>query len=202
MTGAAGVSPEPHTADPRRVAGILDDPRPGYMFKKAIEAVKDAVPIEQVAAEYGEFKLLGAGRLLGRCVAPDHEDRTPSLTIYTEHRRFRCYGCGLHGDVVDLERIAGRHLEAWTAVIALADRHGVELPRRSERWHGWSVEKGRRHDELQRWRERRYQRRLYRLFAAESIAAIEDNAEREREARRTWDELGSLARLWAVRSVG
>ncbi|MDP9480660.1 MAG: CHC2 zinc finger domain-containing protein [Actinomycetota bacterium] len=202
MTGAAGVSPEPHTVEPRRVAGILDDPRPGYMFKKALEAVKAAVRIEDVAAHYTDLAPEGNGRLRTRCVAPDHEDRHPSMLIRIDTQRFRCWSCGLHGDVVDLERIAGRHLEAWTAVIALADRHGVELPRRSERWHGWSVEKGRRHDELQRWRERRYQRRLYRLFAAESIAAIEDDAEREREAATTWEELGTLARLWAVRSMG
>ncbi|MDP8951332.1 MAG: CHC2 zinc finger domain-containing protein, partial [Actinomycetota bacterium] len=186
------------TTEPRHVGEIFDDPRPGYMFRKAIEAVKDAVPIEQVAAEYGEFKLQGAGRLLGHCVAPDHTDRTPSMNVYTETGRWKCYGCGIYGDVVDLERVAGRHLEAWTAVVALAERYGVELPRRSKRWHEWQTEKGRRHDELRRWRERRYQRRLYRLFAAESIAAIEDDAERTEEARKTWEELGTLARLWAA----
>ncbi len=186
----------------RHIGEILGDAKPRYMVKKAIETVKTAVAIEQVAAEYGEFKLLGRGRLLGRCVAPDHEDRTPSLTIYTEEGRFKCFGCGLFGDVVDLERVAGRHVEAWTAVIALAERYGVELPDHSKRWHEWQTEKGRRHDELRRWRERRYQRRLYRLFAAECIAAIEDPAEREAEARKAWEELGGLARAWAVRSVG
>ncbi|MDP9480099.1 MAG: CHC2 zinc finger domain-containing protein [Actinomycetota bacterium] len=190
------------TPELRHIGEILGDAEPRYMVKKAIEAVKTAVPIEQVAAEYGEFRLLGRGRLLGRCVAPDHQDRTPSLTIFTEEGRFKCFGCGLFGDAVDLERVAGRHLEAWTAVQALAERYGVELPRRSKRWHEWQNEKSRRHDELRRWRERRYQRRLYRLFAAESIAAIEDDAERIKEARRTWEELGTLARLWAVRSVG
>src|SRR5215212_9293604 len=125
-----------HTGELRHIGEIFDDPKPGYMFKKAIGAVKDAVPIERVAAEYGEFKLLGNGRLLGRCVAPDHPDRTPSLTIFTDEGRFKCFGCGLHGDVVDLERVAGRHLEAWPAVIALSERYGVELPRRPDRWQG------------------------------------------------------------------
>jgi DNA primase len=189
------------TGELRRVGEILADEEPRYMVKKAIETVKTAVRIEDVAAHYTDAKLLGNGRLLARCVAPDHEDRTPSMTVYTDSQRFRCYACGLHGDLVDLERVAGRHLEAWTAVRALADRYGVELPTRSKRWHEWQTEKGRRHDELRRWRQQRYQRRLYRLFAAEGIAAIEDDAEREREARRTWEELGSLARLWAVRSV-
>ncbi len=186
----------------RKVGEIFADPDAGYLFKKALEAVKAAVRIEDVAAEYGEFKPRSAGRLEGRCIAPDHEDRGPSMSVYTESGRFHCFGCGLDGDVVDLERVAGRHLEAWTAMRALAERYGVELPVRSKRWHGWQTEKGRRHDELRRWRERRYHRRIYRLFAAETIAAIEDAAEREREAAATWEELGILARLWAVRSMG
>ncbi|MDP9481346.1 MAG: CHC2 zinc finger domain-containing protein [Actinomycetota bacterium] len=195
------TAPSSARSGARKVGDIFADPDAGYLFKKALEAVKAAVRIEQVAAEYGEFKLLGRGRLLGRCVAPDHEDRTPSLTIFTEEGRFKCFGCGLFGDAVDLERVAGRHLEAWTAVQALAERYGVELPKRSQRWHEWSTEKGRRYDELRRWRERRYHRRYYRMFAADGIAEIEDADERAREAAKAWDELGGLARAWAIRSM-
>ncbi len=180
------------TPELRHIGEILGDAEPRYMVKKAIEAVKDAVPIEQVAAEYGEFKLLGAGRLLGRCVAPDHEDRTPSTTVYTEHRKFHCYGCGLHGDVIDLERVAGHHVEAWTAVIALAERYGVELPTRSERWHKWSSEKTRRHDAIREVRARLYQRRLFRMFASD-LERIADPAEREAEARQIFADLRNLA---------
>jgi len=128
----------------RHIAEILGDPEPRYGFRKALDAVKAAARIEDVAAHYADAKLLGNGRLLARCVAPDHEDRTPSMTIYTESQRFRCWGCGLLGDVVDLERLAGRHLEAWTAVIALSERYNIELPRRPDRWHERNVEKGRR----------------------------------------------------------
>jgi DNA primase len=190
------------TEEPRHVGEVLGDPEPGHGFLKALDAVKSAAPIEQVAAEYGEFKLLGNGHLLGRCVAPDHLDRTPSLTIYAESQRFRCYGCGLHGDVVDLERVAGRHAEAWTAVIALSQRYNVELPRRPNCWHERNTEKGRRWNEIQRWRTQRYQRRLYRLFAADAVAAIPDADERAAEARRAWDEAAGLARAWAARSMG
>ncbi len=78
----------------------------------------------------------------------------------------------------------------------------MKSPERSPRWHGWQTEKCRRYDEITRWRERRYQRRLYKLFAAEGVAAIEDDGEREKEAREAWEELGDLARAWAARSVG
>ncbi len=189
------------TGELRRVGEILDDPRPGYMFRKAIEAVKEAVPIEQVAAEYGEFKLLGAGRLLGRCVAPGHQDRTPSLTVFTEEGRFKCFGCGLFGDVVDLERVAGRHVEAWTSVIALAERFGVELPKRPQRWHGWQTEKGRRRDAMRDVRTRLYQRRMFRMFAPD-LERIEDPEEREQEARRIFADLYPLARTCAEWRAG
>lgn len=33
-----------------------------------------------------------------RC--PFHADRTPSLKLYGDH--FHCFGCGAHGDVIDL----------------------------------------------------------------------------------------------------
>jgi len=34
-----------------------------------------------------------------RCIAPDHEDRHPSMTVTADH--FRCWSCGAHGDVIE-----------------------------------------------------------------------------------------------------
>ncbi len=142
-----------------------DRERRTYGLRKAIEAIKDAVPIEQIAAEYGLFKLLGNGRLLGRCVAPNHEDRTPSMTVFTDTQRFKCFGCGLGGDVIDLEEVAGRHLETWTAIVALSTRYGVELPQRPKRWHKRQDEKERVREAAKKYIADRYQRRLTRVFA-------------------------------------
>jgi DNA primase len=141
-----------------------DSERPPYGLRKAIEAIKDIVPIEQVAAEYGEFELLGNGRLLGRCVAPDHEDRTPSMTIFINDKRFKCFGCGISGDMLDLEEIAGRHLDAWTAVVALSERYGVEIPQRSDRWHRHQNTKAKMRAEMRDGLAKVYQRRLYRML--------------------------------------
>ena len=166
--------------------------RQPYSLRKAIQTVKQAVHIEQVAAEYTALKLSGPGRLLGRCVALDHTDKTPSMTVYTDRQRFKCFGCGLAGDVVDLEEIGGRHVETWTAVVALAERFGVELPRRPERWHKWQGEKHRRrrivHDAL----TAAYQRRFFRVYGG-YLEDIGDPAEREAEARMLFDDLRTLA---------
>ena len=49
-------------------------------------------PIE-AARRYGTVK-----HGFMRC--PFHADRTPSLKLYGDH--FHCFGCGAHGDVIDL----------------------------------------------------------------------------------------------------
>jgi DNA primase len=45
---------------------------------------------------------------------PIHEDHTPSLSIFRGHDgvdRWRCHGCGAHGDAIDLEAVlSGRSL--------------------------------------------------------------------------------------------
>jgi DNA primase len=173
---------------------LTPDPDQGrYGFRKAIEAIKYAVPIEQVAVEYGEFKLLGNGRLLGRCVAPDHEDRTPSMTVYTDSQKFRCYGCNLGGDVIDLEELVGQHLETWTAIEALATRYGVELPQRPERWHRHQDTKAEMREEMRRGLAKVYQRRLYRMFH-DAGAHPEDDA-------ALWEAIYPAAYLAATRRV-
>jgi len=166
--------------------------RPRYGIRWGVEAIKDTVPIEQVAAEHGEFKLLGNGRLLGRCVAPDHEDKTPSMTIFTDTQRFKCFGCGIAGDVIDFEELGGGHTEAWTAMVALATRYGVDLPQRPERWHEWQDEKARRRKMIGDALAASYQRRFFRVFGGH-LADIEDAEEYEREAAMYFDGLRPVA---------
>jgi len=101
-----------------------DSERPSYGIRKAIEAIKGKVRIERLAAEYTEVKLLGNGRLLCRCVASDHEDRTPSMTVYTDSQKFRCYGCGIGGDLMAFSHVAmslGIDRDAASAIFASAN---------------------------------------------------------------------------------
>jgi DNA primase len=62
-----------------------------------IPELKNALTIESVFG-YGYGKM--------RCPFPDHEDHTPSFSIYRDksgYDRFRCFGsCGRFGDVIDL----------------------------------------------------------------------------------------------------
>jgi hypothetical protein len=159
-------------------------------FGRAIDAVKAGVRIEEVAAEYVELKLAGPNRLLGRCPHPDHTDRTPSFTVFTDTQRFKCFGigCGISGDAVDLEKLCGNHDKLWTAMVALSVRYGVELPRRSEKWHSWHREKLAIEDLTADIRSQVRSRRIfkYMILNAPEIQSIEDPDERREEIRLCW----------------
>lgn len=55
--------------------------------------LRHAAPLGEAAERYGTVR-----RGFMRC--PFHEDRVPSLKLYDDH--FHCFGCGAHGDVIDL----------------------------------------------------------------------------------------------------
>ncbi len=161
-------------------------------FARCIEAVKAGVAIEQVAAEYFESRLAGPNRLLAHCPHPDHTDRTASFTVFTDTQRFKCFGigCGTSGDAIDLEKLCGRHGELWEAVIALATRYGVELPRRSETWHRWHREKLAVEDLAEDIRFQVRCRRLFKVLILSSpeIQGIENPVERRAEIALCWRE--------------
>jgi len=64
------------------------------------EALREQVDPVAVADRYLDLVPSGS-TLKGRCPYSDHEDKNPSFYIYPDGR-FYCYGCGRHGDVVDL----------------------------------------------------------------------------------------------------
>jgi len=159
-------------------------------FGHSVEAVKERVPIESVAAEYFEAKLSGPNRLLAHCPAPDHEDKTPSFTLFLDRQRFKCFGigCGIAGDVVDLEQICGGHNQLWMAVVALSVRYGVELPARSETWKRWQDEKHAIENLAENIRSQVRARRMFKalILSSPEIQNIEDPVERREEIRLCW----------------
>ena len=64
------------------------------LSEEDIERAKE-VPIEDLY----EGRLRGSSRLMGVC--PFHEERTASFTIFTNDNSFYCFGCNVHGDVID-----------------------------------------------------------------------------------------------------
>jgi hypothetical protein len=171
-------------------------------FHKCCEAVRDAVPIEEIACRYTDLEPFGGKAwFTGRCPLPDHEDKTPSFYIYPPGRWW-CYGCGRGGDVVDLEFHCGNYGEIWEAMIALAVEYDVELPQRPESWYRRQERQRPVRDAINRARFDHLRRRLFRWFFEPSLLRIEDPDEREAEARLLWDATAPLAQIMLERLRG
>jgi len=93
-----------------------------------IEQLKSSVDIVSVVGQYVRLKRSGSSqRWVGLC--PFHSEKTPSFSVHGAHQFFKCFGCGMGGDVIrfvmEIERMT-----FWEAVKLLAERHGIPLPRR------------------------------------------------------------------------
>jgi len=63
------------------------------------DAIRAQHPIEAEAAKHTKLKRAGH-QLVGLC--PIHDERSPSFYVMPDKERFKCYGCGAGGDVLDL----------------------------------------------------------------------------------------------------
>ncbi len=94
------------------------------------DQVKSASDIVRVAGEYVRLTRIGtAGRHRGLC--PFHTEKTPSFWVYQDKQFYKCFGCGVGGDVfkfvMEIEA-----LSFWEALKLLAERNGIPLPKRSD----------------------------------------------------------------------
>ena len=82
------------------------------------ESVKAAVTVRQAVEHYG----LEVNRGSMVC-CPFHNDRTPSMKLNEDY--FYCFGCGIHGDVIDLvARLF--NLSSYDAAKKLAYDFGID----------------------------------------------------------------------------
>jgi DNA primase len=93
-----------------------------------IDEIRDRVDVVAVIGRHMELKRSGR-TWKGCCVF--HGERTPSFHVYPEDKHFKCYGCGVHGDVFGfLQRLEGK--EFPEVVRDLAREVGVEIPEAQE----------------------------------------------------------------------
>jgi hypothetical protein len=79
-------------------------PRRDADLKRRIEAVKAAWPIARFCRRLHAADLtpMGSGRWTARCPLPDHDDATPSFSVYEDSDSWYCFGCGRGGDLIQL----------------------------------------------------------------------------------------------------
>ena len=98
----------------------------GPIPREFIDDLLDRADIAQIIGE--RVKLKRAGReYKGLC--PFHSEKTPSFTVSPSKGFFHCFGCNAHGSALSFLMLHDR-LDFPAAVEALADRYGLEVPRR------------------------------------------------------------------------
>jgi DNA primase len=93
-----------------------------------VEQLKSSVDIVKTIGEYVRLKRAGGTpRYVGLC--PFHNEKTPSFSVHMSHQFFKCFGCGVGGDVIkfvmEIERIS-----FMEALKLLAERNGIAMPTR------------------------------------------------------------------------
>src|SRR3989344_2143153 len=88
-----------------------------------VSAVKEKTDIVEFISAYVPLKKSGKN-YKGRC--PFHSEKTPSFMVSPEFQRYRCFGCGKSGDVLDfVKEIEG--VDFAESLKILADKAGIEL---------------------------------------------------------------------------
>lgn len=112
--------------------------RRGVSRKTVIEHAKGTVPtidLAELLCGPGGLRKVGS-RWVGRCPLSDHEDRSPSFTVYPETNAWFCYGCLRGGDVIELARFAWgyeKH-EAPMAAANVLQTFGHPIPEKPASW--------------------------------------------------------------------
>lgn len=88
-----------------------------------IQEVKDANNIVEIVGEKIDLRPSGSSF---KALCPFHSEKTPSFFVHPEMQRYRCFGCGATGDVLDfLQNYDG--MTFYEALKYLADRASITL---------------------------------------------------------------------------
>ena len=166
--------------------------RPSYGLRKNIEEVKKEVTLQQYLHDQG----VEVRHNRTRC--PVHGGDNPqSFSIVPESQRWHCFRCGESGDLIDLcQAVEGG--ENWEAMVALAERYGVERSERSSSWLEWQDDKYRVRDAMHKHLADVYIRRLLRIYAPLVLVGGETPGEEVEELER----LASVLWPFALRLAG
>lgn len=102
-----------------------------------ITELKATTDLVKFASQFTALKKVGNGIWQGPCPHPDHNDSTPSFTVWEKHNSWSCYGC--HSGKKGLDNNVGSDIYAFVqwvtknndfrnAVKVVADWNGVAIP--------------------------------------------------------------------------
>jgi len=96
----------------------------GRIREETIAAIRERLSIEQVIGDYVTLKPAGAARYKGLC--PFHDEKTPSFNVNAGLGVWKCFGCGLGGDLISFVQ-EKENLSFVETIEVLARRAGVEV---------------------------------------------------------------------------
>jgi DNA primase len=98
------------------------------MATTPVEQIKERLHVEDVVGSYVKLEKSGKN-LKAKC--PFHNEKTPSFYVSPDRGSYYCFGCGAKGDIFSfVEQFEG--LDFMGALKLLADKAGVELPKRGQ----------------------------------------------------------------------
>ena len=143
---------------------------------ETVEEIRQRNDLVALAGEYVELRKRGQN-FLGLC--PFHLEKSPSFTVHPAKQIYKCFGCGVGGDVFDFVASIER-TDFLGATKILAARAGVQIKRLPD-------------DEAKRLRSERKRENA----AASKLAELERTA--FFEARENCRQLERIRRLAAAR---
>ncbi len=179
-----------------RTREIRRPERRGVSRRRVIDAAKELVHIVDLVERLGPGQLRRVGdRLVGRCPLTDHDDGTPSFTVYPGSNSWFCYGCSRGGDVIELARFAWNYDKSAAPMAAanLLDEFGHSIPSQPDAWHRKQSRQKSAREALEKAKIQRARRLIYRLLFARMVESIPDEDVRREEARYAWRDAGLIA---------
>lgn len=88
-----------------------------------VDSVRDAVNIVEVISRYVSLKRSGRN-YMGLC--PFHKEKTPSFSVHPEKQIFKCFGCGVGGNVFNF-LMQYEHISFFDALKRLAEEAGIQI---------------------------------------------------------------------------
>jgi DNA primase len=93
----------------------------GSKLSLVVKEIKSMTSIVEVVSTYVQLRNVG-GNHVGLC--PFHSEKTPSFKVRESAGRYKCFGCGAHGDVIDfLQALSGKSFSE--VVLDLASQYGI-----------------------------------------------------------------------------
>ncbi len=108
-----------------------------FIPDEKIGEIRERTSIVDLVSQYLSLKKTGRNHI-GLC--PFHSEKTPSFTVNEEKEIFHCFGCGTGGNVFSfIMRMEGKSFPE--AVEELAEKAGVELPKKGENFNDEAARK-------------------------------------------------------------